>query len=96
MKIDQNTTFQCRRCGACCRIKNGIVRVSDEEIRRIAAFLGKEESSFIAEYSEFAPDRRGLVLKSRPTGASAWLHKNIHRAVAMLAPEPWQPVHFIR
>lgn len=96
MIINQDTLFQCRRCGACCRIKNGIVRVSDEEIRRIAAFLVKDEAIFIAEYSEFASDRRGLVLKSRPNGACAWLHKNIHRAVAMLAPEPWQPVHYIR
>ena len=65
--------FKCQKCGACCRIKNGIVRVSDEEIRRIAAFLGKEEASFIAEETELAPDRRGLVLKSRPDGACTWL-----------------------
>ncbi len=65
--------FECQKCGACCRIKNGIVRVSDEEIKRIAAFLGKDETSFIAEDTELAPDRRGLVLKSRPDGACAWL-----------------------
>ena len=65
--------FECQKCGACCRIKNGIVRVSDEEIRRIAAFLGKDEASFIAEDTELAPDRRGLVLKSRPNGACVWL-----------------------
>ena len=27
--------FKCRMCGACCRIKDGIVRVSDAEIARI-------------------------------------------------------------
>ena len=31
--------FKCRMCGACYRIKDGIVRVSDAEIARIAAFL---------------------------------------------------------
>ena len=65
--------FQCRRCGACCRIKDGIVRVSDVEIARIAAFLGMEEQAFIDSETEVAPDRRGLILKSRPDGACAWL-----------------------
>ena len=39
--------FKCRMCGACCRIKDGIVRVSDAEIARIAAFLGMDEDEFI-------------------------------------------------
>lgn len=67
------SNFKCRKCGACCRIQNGIVRVSEAEIARIASFLGKDEASFIAEDAELAPDRRGLVLKSRPDGACAWL-----------------------
>lgn len=65
--------FRCRRCGACCRIPNGIVRVSDAEIARIAAFLSRTEDDFIAHETELAPDRKGLVLKSRPDGACAWL-----------------------
>ena len=31
--------FNCQRCGACCRIPDGIVRVSNEEIRAMADFL---------------------------------------------------------
>ena len=65
--------FKCRMCGACCRIPNGIVRVSDAEIARIAAFLGMGEAAFIERETEVAPDRRGLILKSRPDGACAWL-----------------------
>ena len=65
--------FVCRRCGACCRIEDGIVRVSAAEIGRIAAFLGMAEQDFIDRETEVAPDRRGLVLKSRPDGACAWL-----------------------
>ena len=67
------TGFACRRCGACCRIKDGIVRVSEEEIARIAAFLGMTESDFVETETEVAPDRTGLILKSRPDGACAYL-----------------------
>ena len=48
------TTFSCQRCGACCRIKDGIVRVSDAEVARIAAFLGMKEGDFIATETELA------------------------------------------
>ena len=65
--------FVCRRCGACCRIPDGIVRVSDEEIARIAAFLGQDEATFIAGETELAPDRKGLILKSRADGSCAHL-----------------------
>jgi Fe-S-cluster containining protein len=65
--------FSCRCCGACCRIPDGIVRVSDAEIARIAAFLGRAESDFIADDTEVAPDRKSLMLKSRPDGACVHL-----------------------
>lgn len=66
--------FVCRRCGACCRIPNGIVRVSaEDEIARIAAFLGQDETAFIAAETELAPDRKGLILKSRPDGSCVYL-----------------------
>ena len=45
----KGSDFHCRRCGACCRIKDGIVRVSDAEIARIAAYLGVDEAEFIAK-----------------------------------------------
>ena len=65
--------FKCAMCGACCRIKDGIVRVSDAEIARIAAFLGISEEDFIERETEVAPDRAGLILKSRSDGSCAWL-----------------------
>ena len=68
--------FHCRCCGACCRIKDGIVRVSDAEISRIAAYLGMDEAEFIATETELAPDRKGLVLKSRADGACVYLDEN--------------------
>ena len=68
--------FHCRCCGACCRIKDGIVRVSDAEISRIAAYLGRDEAEFIANETEFAPDRKGLMLKSMADGACVYLGEN--------------------
>ena len=52
------------------------MRVSDAEIVRIAVFLGMEEQDFIDRETEIAPDRRGLILKSRPDGACAWLSED--------------------
>ena len=65
--------FECQCCGACCRIKDGIVRVSDREIARIAAYLGMREDDFIARETEIAPDRKTLMLKSRSDGACVYL-----------------------
>ncbi|MCR5413560.1 MAG: YkgJ family cysteine cluster protein [Kiritimatiellae bacterium] len=65
--------FVCRRCGACCRIKDGIVRVDDGEISRIAAFLGMREDEFIEKETELSPDRKSLVLHSRPDGSCVFL-----------------------
>ncbi len=70
MKLDD---FMCRMCGACCRIKDGIVRVSNEEIARIAAFLGMDEAKFIERETLVAPDRKSLILKSRTDGSCAYL-----------------------
>lgn len=68
-----DAVFRCRMCGACCRIRNGIVRVGPEEISRIADFLGMEEARFIETETEIAPDRASLMLRSRPGGECAFL-----------------------
>ncbi len=65
--------FVCQQCGACCRIPDGICRVNDAEIARIAAFLGLREDVFIARETELAPDRRSLMLRNTPDGACVWL-----------------------
>lgn len=52
------------------------MRVSDAEIAQIAAFLGMSEQDFMDRDADVAPDRRGLVLKSRADGACAWLSED--------------------
>ena len=72
MKVCE-ANFKCRGCGACCRIKDGIVRVGEDEIKRIAAFLGMSEQEFIDRETEIAPDRKGLILKSRADESCVYL-----------------------
>ena len=67
------SSFRCRRCGACCRVKGGIVRLSEPEIARLAAALEVDEQTFIDRYTTLSPDRRGLVLLDQDDGRSCIL-----------------------
>ena len=87
MELNVRSRFVCRQCGACCRIKDGIVRVSDAEIGRIAAFLGMTEAAFIDAETEVAPDRRGLILKSRPDGSCVWLTEDSRCRIHPVKPD---------
>lgn len=64
--------FICQRCGACCRVP-GVVRVSDADIDRLAAFLGLSVEAFIADYTELSPSRTGLILKGEHAGPCRFL-----------------------
>ncbi len=65
----------CRRCGNCCRIQ-GQVRLTDDDITRLAGFLGLEESVFIERFTRLAADRRGLALLDDAGGACVFLDAN--------------------
>ena len=47
--------FKCRMCGACCRIKDGIVRVSDAKIAAVADVVFRRSPKFLG-LSEALPD----------------------------------------
>lgn len=66
--------YQCQRCGHCCRWP-GFVRLQEEEIGEIAAFLGLETANFTEIYTDLHPNRSGLVLKNRPGGACIFLEE---------------------
>ena len=80
-------SFKCLGCGACCRIPNGIVRVSHDEISRIAAFLGMSEDGFIANETEIAPDRKGLILKNREDDSCVWLTEDNRCRIHSVKPD---------
>jgi Fe-S-cluster containining protein len=77
---------ECRRCGACCRIE-GIVRLTDEDVRRMSEALSIAEDEFIADWTEIAPDRRGLVLKDAAGGACIMLTEENRCRVYAVRPE---------
>ena len=52
--------------------------MSDAEIVAIATYLHRTESDFIAHETELAPDRKSLMLRSRPDGSCVYLtHDNL-------------------
>ena len=47
--------FKCRMCGTCCRIKDGIVRVSDAKIAAVADVVFRRSPKFLGP-REALPD----------------------------------------
>ena len=64
--------FDCQRCTACCRWP-GQVRLTDDEITRLASFLRLTEFDFIQKYTRLRQDRRGLALQEKPNGECVFL-----------------------
>ena len=64
--------LECQRCTACCRWP-GQVRLSAEEITRLAAFKSLTEHDFIQQFTRLRPDRQGLALKEQSDGACIFL-----------------------
>lgn len=64
MAMDSEVWYQCDRCTACCKWP-GDVKVSDDEVRAIAGFLGMEEDVFIQDFTRLRMNRNGLSLIER-------------------------------
>ena len=64
-------SFHCVRCGACCRWE-GPVRVSEQEVDAIAAYLNIPVRDFIRDHTVLTPDRRSLSLRENPDGSCCY------------------------
>jgi len=66
--------YLCQRCTNCCRWP-GFVKVGDEDITAIAAYLGMDERDFIDKFTRLRPSRDGLALIDQPDGACVFLER---------------------
>ena len=66
--------FTCKKCGSCCSGEPGYIWVTENEIAKIAEYLGMGPSAFKEEYTR--PAGRGRSLKELPNGDCVFLDKN--------------------
>ena len=59
--LDPEVFYVCQRCTACCKWP-GDVRIEEDEIAPIAAFLGLSQEEFIARHTRLRTNRNGLSL----------------------------------
>jgi Fe-S-cluster containining protein len=64
--------YECQRCTACCRWP-GQVRLTNEEIMRLAAFKRLSEPDFIQQFTRLNWNRDGLALQEKPDGGCIFL-----------------------
>jgi Fe-S-cluster containining protein len=70
--MDTQAFYQCQRCGNCCRWP-GTVKLTLEDIERMADFLKISPEEATETFTEIHPSRQWLVLKNRPAGECIFL-----------------------
>lgn len=75
MDLDKDVVYVCQRCTACCRWP-GDVRIEEDEIGRIAGFLGIGEDEFISRYTRLRTNRQGLSLLEKENHECIMLEGN--------------------
>jgi Fe-S-cluster containining protein len=66
------TSFNCQRCGSCCRVP-GYVALESGEAETIASFLGLDIYAFTAQYAAITVNRNNLSLIERPDGGCIFI-----------------------
>ena len=83
---EETAEFRCRCCGNCCRVP-GYVLVSQQEIDRIAEFVGVDVYQFIETYTRLTNNRAGLSLIEKEDGACVFLGKDNRCLIEAVKPE---------
>jgi Fe-S-cluster containining protein len=75
--IEKNelTSFNCTRCGTCCTWP-GYVRLTPDEIEKIASFLKIKVTDFTDKYTELTADRKNLTLIEKNDGSCIFYTSN--------------------
>lgn len=58
---EESVYYVCQRCTACCKWP-GDVCIEDEEVSKIAEYLGMAEHEFVQVYTRLRANRQGLSL----------------------------------
>lgn len=70
--MKQAPYYACQRCTNCCRWP-GFVKISEDDVRNISAFLGLSENDFVQQFTRLRPSRNGLALVDQEDGACVFL-----------------------
>ena len=62
---DEGLHFSCTNCSACCRFEPGMVRLSREDLHRLAEWAEVTEEQFILMYCRWLDTEDGKVLSLR-------------------------------
>ncbi|MCF6176008.1 MAG: YkgJ family cysteine cluster protein [Victivallaceae bacterium] len=88
-----NVSFNCRRCGNCCKWP-GYVRLFSFEAEAIAEFLGITVHDFTDRYTVLTRDRRNLSLIECQDGTCLFLRDTLPPSCAIEAVKPRQCKQF--
>ena len=67
--------YLCQRCGNCCKWP-GDIWITEEEIPKIARFVGFSPLEFIERFTRLTNNRRGLSIIDKPNGECVFLEGN--------------------
>ncbi|MCB9882846.1 MAG: YkgJ family cysteine cluster protein [Planctomycetes bacterium] len=67
-------SFSCKRCGNCCTRADGRVRITEDDVPRIAAALGLSVAGFRSRFLNPGPDGSWLV-RLLPGGSCPWFSR---------------------
>lgn len=90
---------ECQRCGACCGWP-GEVKITEEEVTRLARFLQVSEEEFIQQHTRVRFWRTGLALAEKTDGRCVFLEGRDCRVHSVKPqqcrdfPVGWQNRHF--
>ena len=76
LEEDQGASYyQCQCCGNCCKWP-GDIWITEEEIPKIARFVGFSPLEFIERFTRLTNNRRGLSIIDKPNGECVFLEGN--------------------
>lgn len=80
--LNPDVYYVCQRCTACCKWP-GDVRIDENDVSAIAAYLEMEEAEFLTTYTRLRTNRQGLSLIEKENHECVMLEGNSCRIHAV-------------